>query len=1536
MVFILSQQQSSQGFRQNRPPSAAGERPRTTFSEESKSLATDKKHMRDKLFGIQGKPPTQPEVQPHPYLNVQLAESVSSKEHEKSARAQTPLVVPEPQKEQFMPPMVFPSEAKSVFAVGVTQGFVPGVSRRQKTKMLSKPGTAGGERPPEQMVSLMPEVKRPPTEPEEKEKPNEPEDELDLEEDLPLESKEPKKVKGKPLVKEEEEEEDFFIGTAYKPTIAEKPKSRPHTPSVTGSAKELPESRKVKESPKYSKESEKVSVSGTPVRAPEPPSVPPRAVGTTEPYEAANKKLTEEVAECNKRIQDLLANLDKIETENSQLKSENETLRKDRESSKVEETKLVKDAQRELLEKHHEELEKVKTEHLNELRRLQESHAKSTTLLEKDRERALELERKSWEREKTRLNEMHKLDMENLEKQHKQNMDTLKRQLEFENEAVKNQLQRETELSKLTTQVDSLMATMRAKLEEEMKDRVQALEERETALEENRRKLELERVKMEVEKKRIEDTERMYKDKERQLRQEVDEQKKLYEYQRDSLEGQHQQLLSEISERREQLMLEKKQLDLERAQLEKVRRNWEGQCTEERMSISLEKKLIAKQKEEFNAQMDEQTANVNAKMVALDAKREQIAKEEGELQRRQQAWMEKELQLRREYDELQLKIDKYCYEKRQVDAEKERLEKLALQVEEESRVIYKYKSTIDKTRQELEQMRAEVDTKESILRTEKAKVDQAQKEMQLKQRALESVQTQYLKDQANRPLTSIASPRKIEMGSTFNRRQDEERLHKLSQVRRSVARPVMDSFKASDFIQELEKDFGRQPRFVDYIVGEKNLLLKSKQDLGEKLAQSNLFAHSRDIYQASDRKENLASSLLGANRDLGRYGTTLIQSHQQEIWKKDQSRKRMNNYFSFNIQKCITQRIMSIIFNYEVYLQYKNSSLVMGSACGVKSANAAVVSQPSRAEVKENTDSNVIDTEIDGIPLRKACIGHYFFGRDYNNVCHCKKVMEKWKEACSPSIRKSETSTEPLFIHRKGIFVDDGLSEIEAENNLIVFSESKPGEFSQMLSAGPPPRYRWIAWKVALKVKAIRVIGMYDKLRKKKTPWAQDIEKDLNRTFPTHPLFAEGAFSHKGKKALKNILLAYAVYNKHVGYCQGMNFIAAFLLIVSGFQEEDVFWVIVSLTRYKLFPDPLKIEGIEGLYSERFPLLRALQRLFDHVLRDTLPALKEHMESIDFSKELWLQKWISTVFLYSFPKGYCVRLWDFILGQGVSHIFTLTLAVLRHLKGRLLGQDFIGCYELLKGLQTEGAPLPPPDELVAAASKIRLDWTKLNVLFMKYQEEVEREDFEERKRKLEKEKREHEDNLRKQEDNPQDTERQLKVEDLIVENNKEVFPEIKRIHKRREEHEGLDGKSILLPPINNERKTKFVFECNSAILAEGELEQKDIGVMNCSLVSGNAKKGKRRKNVKTIIRLNPVSVPKEHKKYKPLPKKSKSKCAYEEEIKSARMEDEDSLVFSSSGHKTLHFLNNGRCSDRPLNELKGKNPRLGKVIFIQY
>lgn len=68
----------------------------------------------------------------------------------------------------------------------------------------------------------------------------------------------------------------------------------------------------------------------------------------------------------------------------------------------------------------------------------------------------------------------------------------------------------------------------------------------------------------------------------------------------------------------------------------------------------------------------------------------------------------------------------------------------------------------------------------------------------------------------------------------------------------------------------------------------------------------------------------------------------------------------------------------------------------------------------------------------------------------------------------------------------------------------------------------------------------------------------RQIELDLHRTFAhSHTKLS----TKTGQNALRRVLRAYALHNPAIGYCQGLNFIAGFLLLIFE-HEENVFYLL--------------------------------------------------------------------------------------------------------------------------------------------------------------------------------------------------------------------------------------------------------------------------------------------------------------------------------------------------------------------------------------
>ena len=93
---------------------------------------------------------------------------------------------------------------------------------------------------------------------------------------------------------------------------------------------------------------------------------------------------------------------------------------------------------------------------------------------------------------------------------------------------------------------------------------------------------------------------------------------------------------------------------------------------------------------------------------------------------------------------------------------------------------------------------------------------------------------------------------------------------------------------------------------------------------------------------------------------------------------------------------------------------------------------------------------------------------------------------------------------------------DDGIKEQIFTSYALIglknFFASDPDTFINRLSKGPPAAYRWIVWKFManqFNKNANKSKNKYEKLLEKrdKSLWLRDIEKDIDRSFPSHTYF---------------------------------------------------------------------------------------------------------------------------------------------------------------------------------------------------------------------------------------------------------------------------------------------------------------------------------------------------------------------------------------------------------------------------------------------
>lgn len=138
----------------------------------------------------------------------------------------------------------------------------------------------------------------------------------------------------------------------------------------------------------------------------------------------------------------------------------------------------------------------------------------------------------------------------------------------------------------------------------------------------------------------------------------------------------------------------------------------------------------------------------------MEEKRRQIALEDSEVRKRVHGLQEKETMIKHEYEELQKynplltsrKIDIFCIEKQRLDEEGFRLQQFSLKVNEESEVVNRFRASMDQTMEELDKLRLQVDTDKAILRSERMRLEEARNELNTRQKALEVMRFQFVKD----------------------------------------------------------------------------------------------------------------------------------------------------------------------------------------------------------------------------------------------------------------------------------------------------------------------------------------------------------------------------------------------------------------------------------------------------------------------------------------------------------------------------------------------------------------------------------------------------------------------------------------------------------------------------------------------------------------------------------------------------------------------------------------------------------------------
>ncbi|GFF73337.1 TBC domain-containing protein C4G8.04 [Aspergillus lentulus] len=205
-------------------------------------------------------------------------------------------------------------------------------------------------------------------------------------------------------------------------------------------------------------------------------------------------------------------------------------------------------------------------------------------------------------------------------------------------------------------------------------------------------------------------------------------------------------------------------------------------------------------------------------------------------------------------------------------------------------------------------------------------------------------------------------------------------------------------------------------------------------------------------------------------------------------------------------------------------------------------------------------------------------------------------------------------------------------------------------EFRSLVLGGIPVALRAKIWSECSGASSMRVPGYYDDLvadiggSEPDPSVVAQIDMDINRTLTDNVFFRKGP----GVSKLREVLLAYSRRNPEVGYCQGMNLIAASLLLITP-TAEDAFWILASM-----------IENIlpQHYYDHGLLASRADQVVLRQYISDVLPKLAAHLDSLGVELEALTFQWFLSVFTDCLSAEALYRVWDVVLCLNVTSVVT--------------------------------------------------------------------------------------------------------------------------------------------------------------------------------------------------------------------------------------------------------------------------------------
>ncbi|RVE76548.1 hypothetical protein OJAV_G00010980 [Oryzias javanicus] len=258
----------------------------------------------------------------------------------------------------------------------------------------------------------------------------------------------------------------------------------------------------------------------------------------------------------------------------------------------------------------------------------------------------------------------------------------------------------------------------------------------------------------------------------------------------------------------------------------------------------------------------------------------------------------------------------------------------------------------------------------------------------------------------------------------------------------------------------------------------------------------------------------------------------------------------------------------------------------------------------------------------------------------------------------------------------------------------------------ELIRKGIPHHFRAIVWQLLGNATDMPVKNQYSELLKMSSPCEKLIRRDIARTYPEHEFF-KGQDS-LGQEVLFNVMKAYSLVDREVGYCQGSAFIVGLLLMQM--PEEEAFCVFVRLMQeYRL----------RELFKPSMAELGLCIYQFEYLLQEQLPELNVHFRSQSFHTSMYASSWFLTLFLTFLPLPVATRIFDIFMYEGLEIIFRVGLAILQYNQTDLIQLDMEGMSQHFQKViphQFDSCP----DKLILRAYQVKYNAKRMKKLEKEY------------------------------------------------------------------------------------------------------------------------------------------------------------------------------------------------------------------------